>query len=437
MSTGIAPECKLVDPLSVQVKKELVRYRKEYEIKGLVKSINEYGQIQPVIINRNNELVTGGRRLAACILLKRDVKVVYEDVVDELLMREWELEENIQRKNFTPAEEAVAIKDVHDMRQKRHGESKPGAGGGWAMQDTADLLGKSKASIVSDIQIADLVGQFPELKKAKTKSEITKAAKGLEKMAAAITATVTHEEYLEEHKGERLWKLIQADTTEQVLEIADGSVNLLLTDPLYGMDADKIAITLGGTTGGLTSCGFKIDDSQDNAFKQLKMLAQESYRITATDAHAFIFVAPEFFHLVRQMFIEAGWLVYVKPMLWIKGGSGQTNVPYAWPASCYEMFLYMRKQNSKLCLEGRPDWIQVPIIDSSRKIHQFEKPVTLLRELIQRTVYPGSVVYDPFAGSGSTLEAATLEKCRSIGVEKVTEAYSLALNRLINLDKGE
>jgi len=434
---ALAPECKLLDPTTIKVKDKLERYRKDYDIKGMVKSLSDYGQIQPIIINRNHELVTGGRRLAACIVLKKPVKVVYEDVVDDLLMREWELEENIQRKNFTPAEEALAVKDVHEMRQRRHGESTPGLGEGWAMKDTAELLGKSKASVVADIQIADLIEQFPELKKAKTKSEITKAAKGLQKMAAAIEATVTHEEYVKEHAGEALWKLHHGDSALHMKELESGTIDLLLTDPLYGIDADKVAITIGGKTGGYTQCGFKVDDSQEVAFEQLVVFAKESFRITKPTAHGFVFVAPEFFHIIRQMLMDAGWFVYVKPMIWIKGGSGQTNVPYAWPASCYEMFLYLRKQESKLCLEGRPDWIQIPTVDSTKKLHQFEKPVALLRELIQRTVYPGSLVYDPYAGSGATLEAATIENMRSIGVEISAEAYALALGRLVNLNKGD
>jgi ParB/RepB/Spo0J family partition protein len=425
----------MLNPLTVKVKNGLGRYRKDVEIKGMVKSIIEYGQIQPIIINRSNELVVGGRRLAACIILGQEVKAVYEDVVDVLLMREWELEENIQRKNFTPAEEAVAVKDIHEMRQNKHGDSKPGTSDGWAMKDTADLLGKSKASVVADIQIADLIEQFPELKKARTKSEITKAAKGLEKMAAAIEASAAMEARVTSATNDTLWSLIQDDCVQYMKCMNADSVDLLLTDPLYGINADKVAITLGGKTGGAVSCGFKIDDSQEAAFAALQQLTKESYRITKYNAHGFVFVAPEFFHIIRQMFMDAGWLVHIKPIIWTKKSSGQTNVPYAWPASCYEMFLYMRKPDSRLCLEGRPDWVPGSPVESSKKIHQFEKPVPLLQELIKRTILPGATVFDPFAGSGSTLEAATIERMYSIGIEKATEAYALALNRLVNLAK--
>lgn len=421
------------NPIEIKVKKKLDRYRKDAgNIKDMAQSIQEYGQIQPIVINRQNELIAGGRRLAACLLLKRDIKIVYEDIVDDLLMREWELEENIKRKDFTPSEEVAAISEIHTMRQKKHGVSTPGFDDGWKISDTAELTGKSVASISSDLQMADMVKAFPQLKNAKTKSEIKKAAKGLEKLSQAMTATKKHEEFVKTN-GEKLWDLVKGDSLEYMKGMPDGSVDLLLTDPLYGINADQLAITLGGKTGGLTGCGFKIDDDATEAFKNLKVLATESFRVTAPNAHGFIFVAPEFFHIIRQLFIEANWLVHIKPMIWIKGTTGQANVPYAWPSSCYEMLLYIRKQPSKLYLEGRADWLQCNMVDSSKKIHQYEKPVPLLRELIKRTVLPNSLIFDPFTGSGATLEAATTENCRSIGVELNSEAYSLCLTRLMNL----
>ena len=54
--------------------------------------------------------------------------------------------------------------------------------------------------------------------------------------------------------------------------------------------------------------------------------------------------------------------------------------------------------------------------------HPTVKPTTLMRYLVRLVTPPNGIVLDPFAGSGSTLVAATLEGFSSIGIE-ITEEY--------------
>jgi DNA modification methylase len=50
--------------------------------------------------------------------------------------------------------------------------------------------------------------------------------------------------------------------------------------------------------------------------------------------------------------------------------------------------------------------------------HTTVKPLTLMRWLVRLITPPGGTVLDPFAGSGTTLEACRLESFQSIGIEK-------------------
>jgi site-specific DNA-methyltransferase (adenine-specific) len=62
--------------------------------------------------------------------------------------------------------------------------------------------------------------------------------------------------------------------------------------------------------------------------------------------------------------------------------------------------------------------------------HPTQKPLGILRTLIEYSCPPGGIVLDPFAGSGSTLLAARLQGCRAIGVE-IDEAFcEVAAKRL-------
>lgn len=58
------------------------------------------------------------------------------------------------------------------------------------------------------------------------------------------------------------------------------------------------------------------------------------------------------------------------------------------------------------------------------------KPLALMRWLVRLVTPPGGVVLDPFAGTGSTLQAARDEGFASIGVERDEFAYLLACRRL-------
>lgn len=65
----------------------------------------------------------------------------------------------------------------------------------------------------------------------------------------------------------------------------------------------------------------------------------------------------------------------------------------------------------------------------ARNHHPTVKPTDLMRYLCRLVTPPGGVVFDPFAGSGSTLKAARLEGFRAIGIEREAEYCAIAAAR--------
>lgn len=55
--------------------------------------------------------------------------------------------------------------------------------------------------------------------------------------------------------------------------------------------------------------------------------------------------------------------------------------------------------------------------------HPTVKPIALMRYLCRLVTPPGGLILDPFAGSGTTLEAALLEGFQAIGCEMTPEYY--------------
>jgi len=418
-----------ISPDKITVHKDLPRHRKELgEIEKMMDSITTFGQMQPIVINRNNELIAGGRRLAACLMLGIKARVCYKDTIDPLLMRELELEENLQRKSLTPAEECFAVDELVRLKQEKYGKPTQGREGGYTLEDAAGTIGKTKGNVIESIQIAEMIRSFPDLSKAKTKSEIKKAYKGLQRVSENVTALTSYEKIVE--KEER-FTLENINALEHMKKVPDKSIDLLFTDPPYGIDIEKVGMTVGGKTGGeLSSTGISYDDSEENAMQLYNTLAEESYRFTKDKGHVLIFLAPSHFHNIKKVFESFGWLVAPRPLIWIKGTSGQNNQPDYWFSSAYEMLLFARKPLSRLQILGKPDWLQCDIVSSGDKIHQAEKPIPLLKELISRVALPGMKLYDPFTGSGAILQAACELKLIPTGCEISVESYATALARM-------
>ena len=71
------------------------------------------------------------------------------------------------------------------------------------------------------------------------------------------------------------------------------------------------------------------------------------------------------------------------------------------------------------------------------KIHPTQKPVNLLKRLIEIFTDPGDVVIDPCAGSGSTLRAAYECGRDSYGFEVDRKFYFLAKEKMLDFSQEQ
>lgn len=69
-----------------------------------------------------------------------------------------------------------------------------------------------------------------------------------------------------------------------------------------------------------------------------------------------------------------------------------------------------------------------PVVDGTA--HPTVKPLALMRWLVRMVTPPGGTVLDPFAGSGTTLEAAMLEGFNVTGVEREPDYLPLIQARI-------
>ena len=87
------------------------------DISALAESMKRFGQICPIVISKKNVLIAGGRRLEAARSLGwRNINAVVAEIPDELTKLEYELEENIQRRDFNREEAEDAARKIHRLK---------------------------------------------------------------------------------------------------------------------------------------------------------------------------------------------------------------------------------------------------------------------------------------------------------------------------------
>jgi len=73
------------------------------------------------------------------------------------------------------------------------------------------------------------------------------------------------------------------------------------------------------------------------------------------------------------------------------------------------------------------------MVERNKKQHPTQKPLSLMRELIEQFTNPGETILDPFCGSGSTLRAAMDCGRKAIGVDVNIDYCNVAISRLSQL----
>lgn len=97
------------------------------------------------------------------------------------------------------------------------------------------------------------------------------------------------------------------------------------------------------------------------------------------------------------------------------------NVELGAKASTYARFHYSAKASKA---------------DRAGSRHPTVKPIALMRWLCRLVTPPGGTILDPFAGSGSTLQAAVEEGFNAVGVEREAEYYADICRRIGVLSDG-
>lgn len=380
------------------------------EYQKIKRSIEEFGYVDPIIINEDGTIIGGHQR---CTVLK-DLGYEEADVVVVSLDKQREKALNIALNKITGEWDELKLKDLLlDLDLGDYDISLTG----FEQEDLAELV--DNLAVEPEAMDDDFDGEavLEDIVEPKTKlGDVWKLGRH---------------------------RLMCGDSTSQedVATLMKGEMaDLIITDPPYNVNygdkADMLDTYL--QKGHRNNSRIKNDNMDNESFYSFMLqIYQSAYEFMREGAAIYVFHAESTGHIFRQAFLDAG-LKLAQCLIWEKNAFvlGRQDYQwrhepclYGWKEGAAHYFINDRTQDTVI-LEDDVDFESMKkadliayIEDIHRKykdqtsviyenkptrndIHPTMKPVTLIGRLMSNSSKSGWNVLDLFGGSGSTLMAA-------------------------------
>lgn len=228
--------------------------------------------------------------------------------------------------------------------------------------------------------------------------------------------------------------LILGDALNVMAEMDANSVSALLTDPPYcsgaATEANKGSATHQGLRGETIKGGRFQWFSSDNMTTSglvwlLRSLAVEGARIVEDGGSMMAFCDWRMAINLAPAMESGGWRLR-NLCIWDKGhfGLGTGFRPQ------HEMIIHLTKRAPVFHHAGYGNVLDCPRTGRAEQEHPTEKPIGLMRALVEVTTPHGGLVLDPFMGSGTTGIASITLGRKFVGVEVLPGNFDIACRRI-------
>lgn len=212
-----------------------------------------------------------------------------------------------------------------------------------------------------------------------------------------------------------------------IKNMPDMCIDLIVTDPPYKLTSRGGSGTMGGY--------WKEEKAKkgvifDNNSISCKEYLPEFYRILKEKSILYLMCNNTNLQEMINVATQSGFK-FVKSLIWEKGN----KICGRYYMNCFEYILLFRKGGDKPIKNcGTPDILKVPIKKqkdiNGKNLHDTEKPVELMKILIENSSDEKDIVLDPFMGIGSTGIASKELNRTFIGIEINERYFNIAKERI-------
>ena len=214
--------------------------------------------------------------------------------------------------------------------------------------------------------------------------------------------------------------LLQGDCLELMKGIPDNSIDLVVTDPPYGIN-------------------FKSNHRKekyqtienDNALEWIDEFVANAHRILKENTAVYCFCSWHNIDVFKTAFENKFKIKNI--IVWEKNNTSMGDLKGSY-APKYELVIFAHKGRRLLNGFRYADVIKAK--RTGNKYHPTEKPVDLLEIFLKESSMENDVVFDPFMGSGSTGVACINTGRKFIGMELDKHYFDVAVNRIGEAQKA-
>lgn len=209
-------------------------------------------------------------------------------------------------------------------------------------------------------------------------------------------------------------KVIHGDCLEVMKCLPDESVDMVLTDPPYGMKfqsnhrKEKYSKIIG-----------------DNSLEWIDEFVKQSYRIAKNNTAHYIFCSFHNIDIFKQSFQK--YFTVKNILVWEKNNTSMGDLKADF-APKVEFILFLQK--GRRLINGKRDANIFKFSRTGNKLHPTEKPVDMFEYMLLKFSDINGIIIDPFAGSGTTGVACINKNRNYILIEKEQEYIDIINKRL-------
>lgn len=202
-------------------------------------------------------------------------------------------------------------------------------------------------------------------------------------------------------------KVVQGDSLRLIKKIPDRSIDMIVTDPPYGLNKKGI--------------------HDDRGLSTFHKILPECYRVLKRDAFFATFFSTKF---LPELFQNNPFTYFWQTVLYCPGGKVRSPIGTTKYMSCF----VFKKGNPKIVQQNKDIFPDTPgtMVEPDEGFinHPTPKPKHFVKKILKMFTREGDIVLDPFLGGGSTAVACKQVKRKYIGFEIKKEYCELAEKRL-------